>query len=1110
MTQLLIPVFYRQFGVRRIQSFLNPTPQTVTTMPRGSMIHFASYDKEHLDVDTSKLYYGPTAKKIVIDFQEELLSTLGSPRHFNAVIKNDFRDFLRQNRKIRYLKNGHVQINDDQTLFVMNYSYLEKLYRYADLPMTSYNHWFNIANTMFKKIDLVCKESHKSHFVFCDVPAEIPSLSLLTVYSNLNNTSMLKIFDTPSKLLVLNLFRWLGGRVATGGTADKESAKVSNGFDSITDANLPHVNLVFTTNDGRSVVLNLGYLNSWIKGQPNTTEFAIIEQITNVQMQKALLKFLLEMRSFIREEVDVPEQVAPSDAADTSEDEELIEAQRDYDNEHDPDTDDVVDNDEYQDALSYANRATTDTKAIANIAPLKIDDKSIDTAFGNDETLDEKLTSLDEDLSELEDIATRSLQAKGIQVSKDGTLQKHINAPDDLPLHEVQKRVYQPEDPETSLRQQLENQVDYGLLTASDYRNFIKDIENFKISKDPYGSGTAYQSAMVVTPESLSLNAEKTRISSSALVQDKSMLQSSLLSFDQDYINNVLRKDMMSMVFGLQKSGIAIRKHEVDIEHSALGSYESHTLEFKPVDGQVSTVRFKVPVIADDGTFIGNSNKYVLRKQRIDVPIRKIKPTEVALTSYYGKTFVKLNPKKSNSSLEWIIKELNIAGMSGQGFIKRVNPARVFDNNFTAPFIYNGLADNFKSIVTERFTLDFDHSERKNLVNEIQLKSLEQDGKRVVGLTTRKEPIVVDKKNVFFVANQNAELTELGDIFEILQLDATRAPVDFSEVNIFSKSVPVAFFLGYNIGFKNLLKLTQAKYRTVEGRQNKNLVPHEYVIQFKDISYIFSRKDKVASMVLAGFNEFDKQLKQYEVEDFNSKNIYLNLLESKGLSAIYIREMDLMQQLFVDPITRDILKQMNEPQTFNGLLMRSTELLQTYHHPDSQDMESMRIRGYERIPGAVYKEMVIAIRAYRNRNIAGKSKVDISPYKVWSSLMEDPSKKMVEDINPIQNLKETEVVTYSGEGGRGKDSMNRASRAYHVNDMGIVSEATVDSSDVGVNAYLSANPRFKDLRGLPSLDKTPIPPSSLISTSALLAPGSDKDDVKRVAMFAPKISNSLM
>jgi hypothetical protein len=615
MTQLLIPVFYRQFGVRRIQAFLNPKPQTVTTMPRGSMIHFASFDKEHLDVDVSKLYFGPSAKKIAIDFQEELLSTEGNPRQSTAIIRNEFRDFLRENRKFRYLKNAHTQINDDQTLFVMNYSYLDKLYRYADLPLNSYYGWYNLARTMFAKIDSVCKESHKNHFIFCDVPSEVPSLSLLGVYSDLNNTSMLKVFDSPSKLLVLNLYRWLATRRVA---EDKVTAKVGNIFSAISDTNLTQVNIVFNTVDGRSVVINLGYLNSWIKGQPNTTEFASIEQINNEQMQKAFLKFLLEMRSFIREEIDVPETAPVGDTVDTSEDAEIIQAQKDYDNEHDPDIDDDIEREEYSDALSYANRITSDTKIVANIAPVKLDNKSIDDAFVETKTLDDALTSIDEDLAVLENVTTRSLQVKGIQVNKDGNLQKHIAASDDLPLHEVQKKIFQPEDTESILRQQLETQVDYGLLTASDYRGFIRDIENFKASKDPYGSGVPYNQAMVVTPESLLLNDEKTRIVSSNLVQDKSMLQSSLLSFDQDYITKVLRKDMMSMVFGLQNAGIAIRRHDVEVEHSALGSYESHTLEFKPVDGQVSTVRFKVPVVLDDGTFTANGNKYVMRKQRVD------------------------------------------------------------------------------------------------------------------------------------------------------------------------------------------------------------------------------------------------------------------------------------------------------------------------------------------------------------------------------------------------------------------------------------------------------------------------------------------------------------
>ena len=168
-------------------------------------------------------------------------------------------------------------------------------------------------------------------------------------------------------------------------------------------------------------------------------------------------------------------------------------------------------------------------------------------------------------------------------------------------------------------------------------------------------------------------------------------------------------------------------------------------------------------------------------------------------------------------------------------------------------------------------------------------------------------------------------------------------------------------------------------------------------------------------------------------------------------------------------------------------------MLNDYHHPDSQDMSQMRIRGYERVSGFIYKELATAIRAYRNKNIAGKSKIDISPYQVWSSFMKDPSIKLMEDINPIQNLKESEVFTHVGEGGRSKDGMNKASRAFHSNDMGIVSEASVDSSDVGVNAYLSANPSIRNLRGLPSKEKI-LEPSSLISTSGLLAPFVTNDD----------------
>jgi len=416
------------------------------------------------------------------------------------------------------------------------------------------------------------------------------------------------------------------------------------------------------------------------------------------------------------------------------------------------------------------------------------------------------------------------------------------------------------------------------------------------------------------------------------------------------------------------------------------------------------------------------------------------------------------------------------------------------------------MANHFKSIKAGKFNLNFDHTDRAIFTKDGDLSKLESNGKIVVGVSDTTDPIVVDKDNNFHLYVKD-QFIPLGNIFDLLQVNENESPVDYSELRVFSKTIPVGIVLSYFIGFKNLLKLLNVKYKTSEGRIGL-LDKHEYAIRFKDQNFIFSRKDRLSSMILGGFSEYEKQIKQYEVNEFNNKDVYLNLLASKGLTSIYIRELELTDQLFVDSITKNILEEMNEPTTFRGLLIRSTELLQTYHHPSTQDMAVMRVRGYERIAGTIYKELSAAIRQYRNKNIAGKSKIDISPYQIWSTIMKDPAVKLIEDINPIQNLKESEVVTYAGEGGRGKDSMTKESRAFHVNDMGIVSEATVDSADVGINAYLSANPNFKDLRGLIT-DKKTFNASNLISTSALLAPGSDKDDPKRVNFVSIQQSHTI-
>jgi hypothetical protein len=476
------------------------------------------------------------------------------------------------------------------------------------------------------------------------------------------------------------------------------------------------------------------------------------------------------------------------------------------------------------------------------------------------------------------------------------------------------------------------------------------------------------------------------------------------------------------------------------------------------------------------------------------LPIRKIDPTTVALSTYFGKNFVTRGRRKSDSYADWVISKVEAAGLGDDPYITKVSPGMVFDPSFKAPYIYGALASRFKTVTAGRYILMFNHRERLSLVSPEIASMVETEGRIIVGTSNKGNAIVIDPSGEFwlFDPTSQAQWVSLGDIFGILDLPAERAPVDFTEVRIFSKTVPVGLVMGYLIGWHALLKMMGVKYRIVEGRRQRQMTKDEYVIAFKDQSYIFDRRDVKSSLIIAGLTAYERQLRQYDVADFDHRDVYLNLLASKGLGSLYIRELELSDQMFVDAISRSILTEMHEPVTFRGLLMRATEMLIDYHHPDPQDMSQMRIRGYERISGFAYKELVTSIRSFRNRNISGRSKIEMGPYQVYSNIMRDPTIKSPEEINPIQSLKETEVVTYVGEGGRGKESMNKASRAYHPNDRGVISEGTVDSGDVGVNIYLSANPNFRNLRG--QTYNTPDTNSAnLLTTSSNLGVGSNGD-----------------
>ena len=504
------------------------------------------------------------------------------------------------------------------------------------------------------------------------------------------------------------------------------------------------------------------------------------------------------------------------------------------------------------------------------------------------------------------------------------------------------------------------------------------------------------------------------------------------------------------------------------------------------------------------------------------LPIRKIAPDRVALTSYYGKTFVFRSEKKVNNYGWWLQNKITEIGLNNEDIrVVDIYPANVFDNEFIAPRLYstlammfNGFTVNYQSKevsgVTEMLVLSFDHTKRVELFGDEAIKLYETDGNVIMGHNKAGSFLVVDKNDQLYIGKKGS-LNYLGTIEELIGLDRV-TPIDFAELKVMSKSVPVGLVLAYDVGLTKLIQHFKIKSRIHHvgtGRLQADPAT-EFWIEFNDAILIFSKDDPLTKIIFAGFNEYWKTIKQFSIYEFDRRSVYFNVLESNGISVRYLRELDLMNQMFVDPITRDLLIEMKEPTDFRGLLIRSCEMLLNDQHPKEFDGAYMRIKGYERFAGAVYNELVETLRSHNARTGKANLALDFNPNSVWNKITQDRAVTLTSEINPIQYLKEVEAVTYNGTGGRSAISMTKNSRVYHDNDMGTVSEATVDSSDVALNIYTPANPLFTSVRGISKrYNKEKIDPTSLLSTSALISPSADREDPKRTNFISIQHSHAI-
>lgn len=1054
---LLYPMWYRAFGVRRLPNFTMPVSFGIAklSLPQGAVINYFPEDSATFGIGLDDPLIKNSEKMVYIEHNIELRSDIGNPKPTPFIVQKPIREYQRRTRsKIRPLMSPASVFGNPRIWVVENFAPLQFLKRYPTSFFAAYYRWVNVRVTMWKKVDEIATEWPDRHqFVRIQLPEMLPSFTALRLADRrIDRTSLSKIQGNES-FNIMDMFQWLGDN------------RAESPMSHIKPENFAKINVIFQSKD-RWFCVNLGLLNSWKAGVD--AEGKKTPGVDSLVLQKRFLKSLMTLQE--------------SHTIVEVKDEE--EYEEDEDNLH-------------PDAVENKKGTSTVEKQLEESGPVvttQDEDYVSDVDFK-----EEQARHLKEDLEELAAIAEMDAEIdkdlEGLDQMNEAAEKNEAELETTVPA--IVKIGGERKSLDQGIIDKANEMADSGMMTGGEYRRLMKLANSYKEIKNPYGPGMLADH-LVIKPESLKIT-QSTKIPDNPLVFDKTMLQSSLLEFDSRYVKEILSKDVVNSVMALQNAGIAVVDYQVEEVEDVLNHYEIHTIKLAPATGPASTIRFKIPKVSPDGSYLANGVRYSLRKQRGDVPIRKVDPTSVALTSYYGKVFVDRSARSVNNYPKWLSDQIRAIGLDPKdNRVTELRPSNVFNHLNKTPRLYSLLSQSFRRFTAVGIDFFFEFTNREKEFGEAKVRAAESKGMVVIGKKGA-ELVLVDQYDTLYV--QKARGPEpLGKLEELLQLDTSDAPLEMAEMGVFNKSIPMGLILGYYFGLERVIKaLRPTVFRRQQVGERLKLAEGEYAVRFADENLIFHRDDKVVSLLMAGFLQYWKAIRSHSVYDFNRKDVYLNVLETAKIGVRYLRELDLLRDMFIDPITFDLLTEMKEPTEWEGLLVRAVELLTTDWAPAETDMEYMRIKGYERISGAVYAEMVRAARVHNARRGAAGNKVEMAPHAIWQAIQDDPSKGQVEESNPIECLRTQESVTFGGTGGRSRRSMVKRSRVFHPNDMGVISESTVDSGDVAISTFTTADPNFTSLRGLsrryePGQDGA----TKLISTAALVSPCADRDDPKRV------------
>lgn len=551
-------------------------------------------------------------------------------------------------------------------------------------------------------------------------------------------------------------------------------------------------------------------------------------------------------------------------------------------------------------------------------------------------------------------------------------------------------------------------------------------------------------------------------VSDNVKTTNKNMTKLTFHEFEKTYNEKIMSKDIVNSILSLNNKSIPMYVRDIKIKDTSdeLNYKDTYTILLEDANRKRHTIKVDLPKFLEDKFMYIGGNKKIIKKQNLLYPVVKTSSDVVQITTNYNKMFIYRVGTKSISSIEKLKSALKKSdGM--KSYFTFGNSLSV-NNDYITTIEYDELSKMVIEYKNGKTHLFFDQINAKNYADKHNI-SMKKDY-LFIGVDNLNNPVYINNKSQ--KTDDNKSIIEIilysfnSDLLDIYNSVKPPKRLMYARAKVMEQFVSLGILVAFWEGITTLLKKGNVKYR-LEDKLPKDLNPNESVIKFLDC-YLVYTADIGMDLLLNGIKFIDTSV--YKLEEMDTPEPYMSyLIKVYGKASIANALMN-VYEFMIDPITKEVLTDLNLPTDLVGVIIYATSLLSDSQFTPEINQNLSRIRSNEIIPAILYEQLAKKYILYRNSN--GKKSFSVPQDCVIKKVL---ALKTVEDystLNPVLELEMSRGISNKGFMGVNlEDSYTMEKRTYDPTSTGIIAPSSSPDGQVGVNKSLSLNPTIKSIRG---------------------------------------------